>query len=134
MAKRGRKSKLTPETQEKLCQAIQLGATYELACQYAGVSYDAFNDWINAGIAEKDAGFVQFLQAIKEAEARGALGWLAKIEKAANDGNWQAAAWKLERRYPQEYGRTVQDHNIKAKLDLSSLPDEELERIARGDV
>ena len=37
------------------------------------------------------------------------MGWLAKIEQAANQGHWQAAAWKLERRYPQEYGRTVQN-------------------------
>jgi hypothetical protein len=27
------------------------------------------------------------------------------IDKAAADGKWQAAAWKLERRYPTQYGR-----------------------------
>ena len=35
------------------------------------------------------------------------------IEQAAKDGTWQAAAWKLERRYPQEYGKTVQEHQGK---------------------
>jgi hypothetical protein len=35
------------------------------------------------------------------------VGWLAKIEAAANEGAWQAAAWKLERRYPHEYGRSA---------------------------
>ncbi len=38
------------------------------------------------------------------------LQWLAKIEKAASDGAWQAAAWKLERRYPHVYGRVVNEH------------------------
>jgi hypothetical protein len=38
---------------------------------------------------------------------------LAKIEKAASDNNWAAAAWKLERRYPDVYGRTVQEHTGK---------------------
>ena len=27
------------------------------------------------------------------------------IDNAAIDGTWQAAAWKLERRYPDEWGR-----------------------------
>lgn len=30
---------------------------------------------------------------------------LGVIAKAASSGNWQAAAWLLERRFPQNYGR-----------------------------
>lgn len=100
-----RPTKYTPETVQRITQAITLGATYELACAYGGISYDTFNDWMR----EK----VQFLQSVKEAEGKAAIGWLAKIEKAASDGSWQAAAWKLERRYPNEYGRQVIDHQTK---------------------
>ena len=32
---------------------------------------------------------------------------VALIQKAAKD-NWQAAAWYLERRYPEDYGRREQ--------------------------
>lgn len=106
----GRKSKYTPETIEKLTHALSMGATYELACAYAGISFDTFNDWRK----EK----VEFLEAIKEAEGRAVVGWLAKIEKAANDGNWQAAAWKLERRYPRDYGRTVQEQEHSGGLTV----------------
>jgi transposase len=98
----GRKSKYTPETVKKLTDAIKLGATYELACGYAGITYETLRVWL----ATKPA----FSEALKEAEGAAAVGWLARIEKAAQDGTWQAAAWKLERRYPADYGRTVQEH------------------------
>lgn len=93
----GRRSKYTPETVDKLTQAIRLGATYALACNYAGIGVSTFHEWLNAK--------PEFAEAIKDAEGTGAIGWLAKIEAAASDGNWQAAAWKLERRYPDMYGR-----------------------------
>ena len=50
----------------------------------------------------------EFHARLTEAEGRAAIGWLAKIEKVANEGDWKAAAWKLERRYPETYGRTFQ--------------------------
>lgn len=132
MADRGRKSKLTPETQERLVQAISVGSTYEHACLYAGIDYSTFAAWM-ASAADGDKRFIEFSEAIKQAEGRALVKWQALIDKAAQEGTWQAAAWKLERRYPQDYGRTVQDHNIKAKIDITSMSDEELEKIARGE-
>lgn len=99
-----RPTKYTPETTAKIVQAIQMGATYELACQFASITYETFNQWMK--------GKPEFSEAIKEAEGRAVVGWLAKIEKAANDGSWQAAAWKLERRYPKVYGRTVTEQEV----------------------
>lgn len=101
-----RRSKYTPETVDKLCQAIELGATYKLACQYAGVNFDTFNEW------RKNK--AEFSDRINAAEGKGATKWLAKIEAAAAD-HWQAAAWKLERRYPKDYGRTVVENQITGK-------------------
>ena len=95
-----RPTKLTPDVQQRICDAVGIGATYEHAAAYGGVSYEAFNTWRKR--------YVQFSEALKAAEGRAVVGWLAKIEKAASDGTWLAAAWKLERRYPTIYGRTVQ--------------------------
>lgn len=92
-----RPTKYTDETLDKLLKSIAVGAPYTHACNYAGISFETFNEW------RKDK--PEFSELVKEAEGKAVTGWLAKIEKAASDGNWQAAAWKLERRYPHEFGR-----------------------------
>lgn len=116
-----RKTKYTPETIERLTQAIKLGASYDLACKYAGITFQTFNEWRK----EK----AEFSERVKEAEGMAAVGWLAKIEKAASNGAWQAAAWKLERRYPEEYGQrqridarhTITDHRQDAEAIAAEI-------------
>lgn len=95
----GRKSKYTPATVKKIVHALELGATHELAQNYAGVGHTVFYEWMNSKPA--------FAAAVRQAEGVAAVKWLSIIEEAAPN-NWQAAAWKLERRYPQLYGRTIQ--------------------------
>jgi transposase len=105
----GRRSKYTPDVVQRVTEAIRLGATYEIACQYAGISHTLFHQWMNTK--------VEFLEAVKESEGRGAVQWLAVIEKAAKEGTWQAAAWKLERRYNKDYGnRTTVDFNLRQEV------------------
>ena len=92
----GRRSKYTPETVDKLTQAIRLGATYQLACNFAGISMSTFHLWQGAK--------PEFLEAITQAEGDAAIKWLALVNKGAQDlPQW--AAWMLERRYPQMYGK-----------------------------
>ena len=97
------RQKLTPDVQRRICDAIAIGATYELAAKYGGVAYETFRRWREGNRA--------FCAALEDAEGRAAIGWLAKIEQAASAGSWQAAAWKLERRYPQDFGRTIQEQH-----------------------
>lgn len=95
----GRKTKYTPETIAKLTEAIGRGATHQLACDYAGISRETFYEWLSAK--------PDFSDTVKAAEGSAAVDWLTVIDEAAKGGAWQAAAWKLERRYPQDYGRKV---------------------------
>ena len=90
----GRPSKYTPERVDKILQALRVGATHALACGYGGVDVETFNRWRRR--------YVEFADQVKEAEATAAVGWLAVIERASVT-QWQAAAWKLERRYPHDY-------------------------------
>lgn len=99
-----RPRKPTQKLQE-LLHAIGLGATYKMACSYAGIGESTFHKELAMGREGQDAESIEFLASIKKAEAEAGLKWLGQIEAAAQQGNWQAAAWRLERRYPQEYAR-----------------------------
>lgn len=101
-----RPTKYTPETAKKICDAVRVGSTFALACAYAGISEETFSQWRKK--------YPEFSEAVKTAEGQAAIKWLAIIDKAATEDNvWQAAAWKLERRYPRDYGRQVieQEHS-----------------------
>lgn len=113
-----RPTKYSDEVARKIADAIRLGASYELAAAYGGVSEDTLARW--------RARYADFAEMLREAEGVGAIGWLARIEQAAKSGDWRAAAWKLERRYPEQYGRTVSDHRHKheVKSEAERLADE----------
>jgi len=106
-----RQTKYTPERARRFLDAIKVGSTQRLAASFAGVDEDTIIRWRKR--------FAEFADAIKEAEGGAVVGWLAKIERAANDGNWQAAAWKLERRYPDEYGKRVQENRTTVTSDVN---------------
>jgi hypothetical protein len=92
----GRPTKKTPQVRGRIIQAIEMGATRRLAALYAGIGETLLYEW-----QAEDA---EFAESIKAAEARRSIRWLATIEKAS-ELSWQAAAWKLERLMPDEYGR-----------------------------
>lgn len=100
-----RRTKYTPAVAERICQAIRLGATFDLAAKAGGISHETFRVWRQANAA--------FSAQVEKAEATAALAWLAMIEQAAKEGIWTAAAWKLERRYPHQYGRQVIEHQVR---------------------
>lgn len=113
----GRKSKYTPEVVKRFTDALRVGSTYKLACDYAGITEETLSQWRKK--------YPEFSEALKEAEGGAAIKWLALIDKAAQDGTWQAAAWKLERRYPESYGRTVtsQEHSGAVSITVKYEPD-----------
>ena len=102
----GRKALDVANYIDKLEQALLIGATYELAAMYAGISRKTFERW-RAQMADAPDGspLGQLRDRLREVEGRAAVTWLARIEQAAKDGNWAAAAWKLERRWPEMYAR-----------------------------
>jgi hypothetical protein len=106
-----RPSKQTPDVQTRICAAVRLGATFEMASHAAGVSYDTMHRMMTSE--------PEFGAAVKRAEAEGALVWLRKIERAATDGEWRAAAFLLERRYPQHYGKSVQQQEHSGDVHIT---------------
>jgi len=94
-----RKSKFGDAVTDRIIEALRLGATYELAAEYAGISRSTLYNWMEKGKEQTRGQYRTFLDSIKGAEARGAIANLAMIETAAKAGDWKAAAWRLERRH-----------------------------------
>lgn len=105
----GRRTKLTPETHERIIQAVRAGLTHERAAAAAGIDERTFYNWMKRGESSTRGIFFQFFQDIKKAEAEGELALVARIQRAASEGTWQAAAWLLERspRTRPQWGRNV---------------------------
>ena len=100
----GRPSKLTPERQERLEEAIAAGNYYETACTLVGIDYRTFRYWMEKGEAGVSKKYVQFFQAITHAEAQAEQNAITAWQRAFPD-DWRAAQMFLERRHPDRWGK-----------------------------
>jgi len=125
MTKLGRPSQLTPELKEKFLSAIVAGSHYEPACAYVGICYGTFRMWMQRGQGthknrKPSQEYVDFVEAVQGAEAKGELSAIASIRGASKD-DWRAAAWMLERRHSDRWASTQ-----KVKIQVEQAVDAEL--------
>lgn len=99
MSKRGRPTKFTEPIRARIIEAISIGSSYQIACNYAGISRDTLHRWMVKGQTQRTGLYRTFYDDIKKAEARGAVSNLAVIQNEARRGNWKCSAWLLERRW-----------------------------------
>jgi hypothetical protein len=99
-----RPTKFTPELQKKICDAIRAGAYIETAAAYAGIDKTTLYDWLRRSARDKSGIYTGFSHAVEKALAEAEMRDLIIIGKAAEE-NWQAAAWRLERKFPDRWGR-----------------------------
>jgi len=102
MARAGAKPKLTKELVQRAVQLKKGGANHKDIAAAIGVGECTFSRWINN---PKNALQRQLQQELKKAEADYKNALLAVIAKQAKERDWKAAAWLLERKYPEEYAR-----------------------------
>ena len=136
--KAGRTSKLTPEIQQSICAKIASGTTYIDAVALSGVGKTAFYRWKALGQKAKSGKYAEFRDAIDKAEtsarevllriaydgatqgqtivenretfdARGVSTGLVVIKRKTKSDP-RMAMLMLERRYPEEFGRRVIQH------------------------
>lgn len=113
-----RPSKLTAEVQDRLCEALRAGATYEIAAAVAGVSYRSFARWMHAGQRARTGRYWQFWQTMWTAIADSALWHLRNVTEQARD-DWRASAWVLEHRFPADYGTVRARLGVEAHVETS---------------
>ena len=122
-----RKSKLTPEVQAKILLHLRVGSYVETAAACAGIHKDTLYDWMRRG-AKGEQPFAAFAEAVHQAIAESESKDLATILKASQT-NWTAAAWRLERRFPDRYGR---HDRLKVETKVSETESDRLvEKLAR---
>ena len=116
-----RRTKLTPDTKEDIVNALRAGNSRRDSALYAGVSETTFYSWMSRG-REGEPLYAEFLEAVEKAEAQSVVRNVAIIQRAAEE-TWQAAAWWLERKRPDDWGR-------RQRMDIGTNK-EELEVIVK---
>lgn len=133
--KTGRKAKvLTDAMEERFLRAISLGCPIKDACGCAGLGESTYYAWMveaNEGKTARSKRLKEFQERIKEAEGEATMRWLAHIEAAANDGSWQAAAWKLERRRQMFVPKVKQEVSLDAKVETTDIKQRLLDKLAK---
>lgn len=138
--------KFTEDIVQKICDVVAAGAPIETAAAYAGVSKQTFYNWCRKGReTDPEPRFAEFIERLDLAMAQWEVRDLAIIGKAAEE-QWQAAAWRLERRKPDVYGRRSRVehgnadgkpfemlHSAKVTPEwLANLSDEDLDALERA--
>jgi hypothetical protein len=135
--KPGRRAKLNNTTLRVITKGIAKGLTIAHSCSLAGISPHTYQQWKRRGRDEheKDGRYKHFITQIKRAEAHLQRRMLRVVRDAAlkpfewdevktveyADGTgsetvttktrppqWTAAAWLLERKFPEEFGKVDQ--------------------------
>lgn len=133
----GRPIKLTPEIQQIMVQAIELGTYLDTACTLAGISFQTMRNWQMKGEKDGKGPCFEFMEALARAEAKNEHdrvqewrrymvdeigiveetkpdGTVVSREKVLRYGDYRAVKDFLERRYHQRWGK---------KLDVPGIPE-----------
>lgn len=114
--------KLTRAVIAEVAKLLPICMYVETVAATLGIHRDTFYEWRRRGkvaaemrirdeiIPHRERLYLQFSDAVEKALADGEVRDLATITKASRDtdrrpGQWTAAAWRLERRFPDRWGR-----------------------------
>ena len=111
-----RKRKLTKELIKEAYKLVAAGNYDKDVYPILGIDKSTWYRWLSEGETAKSGLKREFYDTVKKAEKDAIARNVALIQRAAQEGNWQAAAWWLERKYFEDWGR-------KDKVDLSADKD-----------
>lgn len=103
---RRQKTKLSPEIEKLIGEAIALGMSKHKAAKMVGIEHTTLYRWVEQGEADiqsdQDTAYSTLCTTINQAEAA-FQGYALQMIHDAAVKQWQAAAWLLERRNPEEW-------------------------------
>ena len=126
----GRECKYTREIGQRIIQAVRKGCFVETAADAAGVRRSTVRDWLYRG-AREDAPprLAKFNREMHQALADAELDLVEHVRIAGHE-KWQAAAWLLERRYPDRWGPKLRLSAEAIERMVAELSEAELETLA----
>ena len=156
----GRPTALTPQVLEDVRRLLPTCLYVETVADFTSLDRTTARKWLKRGakehqrvsrnkrarVRQTEALYVELFLTYRKALAEGLIYDLGIIKKAAADqvvtdesgstvavrpGQWQAAAWRAERRFPGQWGRkdTVVTSNVPER-ELDAAIEGELERLA----
>lgn len=96
-------TKCGPDLQERMVELIAAGTPLALAEQSLGVSRRTVQAWLLRGRETDEEPYHSFARATDAARAKYATQHIQTIEVEASEGDWRAAAYLLERYYPEVF-------------------------------
>lgn len=126
MGKVGRPTKFSPEVTERILTAIRAGNSLRASAESANIGYTCFKEWVVRG-NEGEEPFATFAAEVQRARGEAEQACVDCIFNAAKSGQWQAAAWLLERSRHEDWGRKDYQR-VDMRQSLENLSDEELEK------
>lgn len=106
---KGRKSKLTPEMIETICEHIENGNYAKTACLASGVSESTFYEWLqrgkNAIEKKRHNKFSEFSESITLSFAKSEMKHVNNLVEAGEHGEWKASLEWLSRRASERWAK-----------------------------
>ena len=96
--------KLSKEIIGVISKILEEGNYREVACKMAGIHRKTLANWMKRGEHEKGGLYGELYEAVSLAEGTFEVSAVRLIQKAALT-SWFAAAWLLERKWPERWGR-----------------------------
>ena len=103
----GTTGKLSAERKAAIIAGLEMGLSRNDAAQSAGIHRRTVNHWI-----DKDPGFADELDFAESRAKRLLTSIVVSVAAKRFPNTWQAAAWLMERRWPEQFAQ-------KTRLDIS---------------
>lgn len=117
----GRPPAFRPDVVHRVLQVLTAGGHLATAADAAGISAKTLSNWLGRGRnsdAPEDEGYRAFAAQVDQARGEAETRNIAIVAQAAQ-GDWKAAAWMLERGWPERWSRPSQ----RAGFDTPAAPD-----------
>jgi hypothetical protein len=112
---------------EKFFLLIKAGNYIECAAPLVGVTKNTIYEWCKQGVKDKAAGRItqcsQFNDLVESAHAEAEARDVMQVSKLCESGSLAALGWRLERKFPQRWGRRaahsdLEIERMKIEMDL----------------